>query len=57
MIAFLLPAVQIRTLHGLRHAATVSDVAVVVCLIVILIGLADSDPPVDDDPQTRYGHT
>ena len=31
----------------------VTDFAVVVCLIVILIGLANSDPPVDDNPETR----
>ena len=46
MIAFLLPAVQIRTLHGLRHAAAASDAVVVICLLVILVKLAISSTPV-----------
>jgi hypothetical protein len=46
VIAFLLPAVQIRTLHGLRHAAAASDVAVVICLLFILFQLATSPVPV-----------
>eukprot|EP01043_Picozoa_sp_COSAG02_P010388 COSAG02_NODE_364_length_23758_cov_17.250011_11_plen_120_part_00 len=56
MIAFLLPAVQIRTLHGLRHAAAASDAVVVVCLLVILVQLAISPTPVRRQLWTRRPH-
>ena len=39
VMVFLLPALQIRTLHGLRYAALVSDVIVMLCIAVIVLGL------------------